>query len=504
MKLKTRIVGWGLVGLLWLGIPWLGLEFYAAISTWWENNHNPYILSARGFNQYPHDLDRPPAGPLPDIVPDTTVTWDSWRSAGPPEPWAIPVTDETDPQAETRRQAFPALSEEDRDYFASLHNDLVCMFDAEGTLVRRYGNWTRPWSGDLEAFCEQALASGDSDYRELHIDDEAWGVFRFYFVKGPDGSSYGFLNVEKMLLAKHAQELPPDTPWEIPYFRYKPNLRNARSGMGALRFNTNSLGFHSGEIAIPKPVKTFRILCVGGSTTEEGTEDGNYPKLLEKDLREMFPGKSIEVVNCGVSGMTTATHLLRLADYLKLEPDLLLLYEGINDIAHELVACWDSEKSIPAKLLTFSPFFKYKMNHLLFPPREQVARGLENLPIKNLHVLTRAAAEHGVRVAICGIASPDLDAMNARERAYLDYNARTFWNCRYLSATIYCQTARMFRDRLKEMCSRDGIFYIPVNEGIPGTLYYFTDFCHMWPWGIERKARVIADGLREYLRPALR
>jgi lysophospholipase L1-like esterase len=496
------MVVWGCVGLLWLATVWFGLELYVLLSIKWEYNHNPYILSARGVRTYPHELDAPAANPLPDIVPDTAVTWTSFRSLGVTGAWAAPVGTETDAQTETRRQAFPGLSESDRDYFATLHSELVCVFDAHGNLLGRYGNWLPSYSGELAKLFKRAQSFGNSDFRELH-PDEVWGMLRFYFIKGPDNASYGFLNFEKMLLERTAFNLPPDTPWEIPFFRYKPNLHDARSAMGEPHFNTNSLGFRGGELAVPKPANTFRIMCMGGSTTEEGSDNVNYPKCLEKELRDAFPGRNIEVVNCGVCGIKTSGLLLRLAEYLKLQPDLIVLYEGVNDITHDLMDFWEYQKSFPSKLLTYVPSLRYEMSRLLFPSRARIAADLENLTVKNLRAIQRAAAERGIRVAICGLACPDVALMGARERAYLDYNSRTAWYCHYLSVDVYCQIVEILRERLKEFCAQEGVLYIPVNEGIPGTLYYFTDFCHLWPWGIERKAHVIAEGLREYIRPAL-
>jgi hypothetical protein len=46
----------------------------------------------------------------------------------------------------------------------------------------------------------------------------------------------------------------------------------------------NSFGFRSPEIEVPKPEGKFRIVCVGGSTTNAGrTNDTTYPALLEKN-----------------------------------------------------------------------------------------------------------------------------------------------------------------------------------------------------------------------------
>lgn len=101
-------------------------------------------------------------------------------------------------------------------------------------------------------------------------------------------------------------------------------------------FAHNSLGFRGPEIEREKPEGTFRIACIGGSSTYghgPSSEATTWPRLLETKLRRAYPGRSIEVVNCGASGYSTfdniGNFLLRVVD---LEPDLLIVYQTINDV----------------------------------------------------------------------------------------------------------------------------------------------------------------------------
>lgn len=99
----------------------------------------------------------------------------------------------------------------------------------------------------------------------------------------------------------------------------------------------NSLGFRGPEIAIPKPPGTFRIVCLGGSTTYstavERIED-TFVAQLEAFLRAETGHQGIEVVNAGAPGGTSADALQTVAFRLgPVEPDLLLLHTGINDSA---------------------------------------------------------------------------------------------------------------------------------------------------------------------------
>ena len=103
----------------------------------------------------------------------------------------------------------------------------------------------------------------------------------------------------------------------------------------------NSLGYRGAEIAVPKPEGVFRIVALGGSTTYgQGIEDWRlaYPAQLERILREDYGYAGVEVVNAGVHGYASWDSLANFAfRVLDLEPDLIIVYHGINDLAARMV-----------------------------------------------------------------------------------------------------------------------------------------------------------------------
>ncbi len=97
----------------------------------------------------------------------------------------------------------------------------------------------------------------------------------------------------------------------------------------------NSLGYRGDEIKIPKPKGQFRIVCLGGSTIYTAfVEDYqmSFPYLLEKYLK----GKgfqNVNVINAGASGWSSWESLINFElRVLDLEPDMIIVYHGINDI----------------------------------------------------------------------------------------------------------------------------------------------------------------------------
>jgi lysophospholipase L1-like esterase len=102
----------------------------------------------------------------------------------------------------------------------------------------------------------------------------------------------------------------------------------------------NALGYRGDEIDVPKPKGRFRIVCLGGSTTYNGSVDDytkSYPEQLERYLRGNGFNNA-EVVNAGASNWSSWESLVNLQfRVLDLEPDLLLVYHGINDIHQRFV-----------------------------------------------------------------------------------------------------------------------------------------------------------------------
>ncbi len=102
----------------------------------------------------------------------------------------------------------------------------------------------------------------------------------------------------------------------------------------------NALGFRGDEIEQPKPAGTYRIVCLGGSTTYSVAVDDytqSYPYQLQQALHEQGY-TNVEVINAGASGYTTWESLINLSfRVLDLDPDMIIVYHGINDVHPRLV-----------------------------------------------------------------------------------------------------------------------------------------------------------------------
>jgi len=94
-------------------------------------------------------------------------------------------------------------------------------------------------------------------------------------------------------------------------------------------------GFRSEAVAVPKPAGVFRILTLGDSVAYgHGVErEAAFPQQLQQLLRNQ--GRSVEVVNAGVSGYTAYNELQAyLVHGRQLQPDLVIVAMCLNDVVN--------------------------------------------------------------------------------------------------------------------------------------------------------------------------
>lgn len=105
-------------------------------------------------------------------------------------------------------------------------------------------------------------------------------------------------------------------------------------GLPPTQEDINPLGYRGGDVELPKPATTYRILALGGSTTYgyNLTSDQAWTTHLERILREDYGHSQVEVINGGVEGYQTWNSLTNFAFRgLELDPDLVMIYHGVND-----------------------------------------------------------------------------------------------------------------------------------------------------------------------------
>jgi lysophospholipase L1-like esterase len=86
-------------------------------------------------------------------------------------------------------------------------------------------------------------------------------------------------------------------------------------------------------LSADKPADTKRILCIGESTTAgfPFPVTGGFPALLRGILQEQDPATEWEVVNCGITGISSSTVASLIDEMLIADPDYLVVYLGHNE-----------------------------------------------------------------------------------------------------------------------------------------------------------------------------
>lgn len=393
-----------------------------------------------------------------------------------------------------------------------LRGEMRAMFDEHGALLESYGEplieqdmhrFLRGlpadgiWGELIQAIREGkqrlttrcTLTLGTPVHYEISLERTADGP---YVVMATD------INEKMPLAALHYAEVPgPESPWEIMFYRYKRNWSIPDNTM----LQTNEYGFRDHAIAVPKPEGVYRIVCIGGSTTEEGnTTDTTYPKITERKLAEWFGKGKIEVINAGTCGTNTYNMRRRFQDFLALQPDLIVFYGGVNDTMHLHSQFWLNAVPKWKKWARLSFVLKGYLGFYLLPAEEDLKTYMRDTTYRNLLAMRHAAQKQGVEMAWCSFAYPTLKWHDIRAKNYYDVNMRDVWHGQGLiNFRTYCRIMDVFNHTGSEIAEKEGIPWLPVAEHFKAGPDHFFDICHMTPVGLELKTNIFTGLLTAYL-----
>jgi lysophospholipase L1-like esterase len=266
--------------------------------------------------------------------------------------------------------------------------------------------------------------------------------------------------------------------------------------------SSNSLGFRGREVESPKPAGRYRIACLGGSTTyDDAVGDADtYPVKLEQFLRAARPQLDIEVVNCGVPSYTSAESLANLAfRVLDLQPDAIVLYEGINDwrvrpyrnfdgAYFHYRKVWDgSARSWQAggdgeMAGGINPLIQYPMPEGNGDGAENARRNGPWAFQRNLQSMCGIAKAHGVKVVLVSNVIDDNNEYVRKEPSFVRGIAE-------------------HNGVVRDVAAEQGALFVDLAAVYPRDEQLFVDPVHNNPRGSEIKARLIADALVKDLLP---
>jgi lysophospholipase L1-like esterase len=349
------------------------------------------------------------------------------------------------------------------------------------------------------------------------------GALRFWFRHFASEQVFGTYATYSMMQEKKLRYT------RHPYLGYcpTPNYRNPDGD------RHNALGFRGEEIALPKPAHRFRIVALGGSTTYGvglPTYREAYPYQLERELHERG-ADSVEVVNAGAGDYDTWPTLINLLfRVLDLRPDMILFYEGTNEVETRMVYPFeayrpDNSGRIAPPIVPNTRLIEHFLcTRILFYPLGLVRS------YGDLHRLNAAPTYVGdmyydqllAKVYPSGVfrrhPAPEILAHN--QPRYTERNirsmiaiAREFGVTPVLvsfayspmtvktSSEVYQKGIAEYNDLIKELAAKAGVPFFDFAPRVPRDRTYWTpDGVHLSAEGSRLQARLIS----EFLLPLLK
>jgi lysophospholipase L1-like esterase len=366
-----------------------------------------------------------------------------------------------------------------------------------------------------------------------------------------------------LLLAVLTAELSMRLLWRgSPTYRALPagqevtfNPKHQPGVVGPSVYKVNSFGVRGREWG--DRATEFRVLCIGGSTTECLVTDQSriWTTLLEKELGVLPDGRRAWVGNIGKSGLGTAHHIRQMKHLLPVYPlDVVVLLVGANDLQSLLKRPGgydpratqgpEAERLLMEQSFAVAPggvgttwpgdpwykrlrlwhvtrVFKYQV---LRRPEQQDPEGVTVQrwralraagrrsgtppPLepglaayrKNLEEIVRLAREDGVRLVF--LTQPTLwraDLTPEEERLLWAGGVGDFRvepGALYYEAPALARALDAYNDTLRDVCRATGTTCVDLAREIPRSTEFFFDDFHFTDRAQPVIASLVAEGVR--------
>jgi lysophospholipase L1-like esterase len=291
-------------------------------------------------------------------------------------------------------------------------------------------------------------------------------------------------------------------------------------------FTVNRVGLRGKAPALPKPVGTLRIVCLGGSTTfgYHVTDGEEWPARLGERLGR--DGR-IEVLNAGRPGATTWNDFRALRDRLiRLEPDVVILYEGFNDlwravrrhaavqddygsVEEDVPPTWEPLDLGPPRgwpmRLSFGGFYAGRRLESLLdrrrtprpvPDLEQLFHpAIVDLYATNLAAMIRLCRAHDMVPVVATFAGCDDAQADAEEgRRRLRY---VIEEIPPLDVPTALRGMELYRDQTRQVARREGAPLVDLARQMPKDTAFYSDTVHFTPRGEDRLSELLVAALQQ-------
>jgi lysophospholipase L1-like esterase len=197
----------------------------------------------------------------------------------------------------------------------------------------------------------------------------------------------------------------------------------------------------------------------------------------------------VEVLNLGISGVTSDNWLKRSGELFALEPDVVLQYEGVNDIAWSALPGYSFAHPWRRRLRAA------RCLRPLVPVREADVAAALDQAVANQEQLELLCAARGVRHVAATFAAPDASSAAPGLRALLDDDVRTVWG-RQANLAAFADYERLldaYNRRVSAAAGRGSLVIADVHRALRDPRL-FVDACHLTPEGIGHPRLGLREG----------
>lgn len=275
------------------------------------------------------------------------------------------------------------------------------------------------------------------------------------------------------------------------------------------------------QVVDPGDRELVRIVCLGGSTTQDVTafveEQITYPSELQRLLNQRLEGEGVvvETINAGFAAHSTLHMLVLLqTELLDLKPDVLIVYENINDLmvnyfpgpttpayANKFLHPYYLPPEMTVERATFldhSRFYTWARSRLRTVTNRSLRYTDESLDLphapvfrRNLENILAVAKAHGIHVVLGQQAF-------AADRALFE---KHFRGKSYNPDIVYPRMEQMerhferYNGIIRQVAEEHGLICVNVYERLRGRHDLFADVVHLHAAGSREVAAEFADRL---------
>lgn len=296
----------------------------------------------------------------------------------------------------------------------------------------------------------------------------------------------------------------------------------------------NSLGFTGDTIALQKPADTVRVLALGSSTMFNRHMGERLKTALQQKIGQKT-GKKIELLDAGIRSHTTRADVMKLQLLAPYQWDVVLFYNGINDLWANHVLPEDFQADYRQldpwyqrnALLDNSLLARYIYNafywqlrsvnkklgqpflpdyQFVFPKKPYInAAGFASLPVfaSHLEQIIADSKSLGAKPVLMTFAFhlPDNYSRQDFLNKSLDYSNPDNYDSRdvynwgppdYVREGLSRQNAI-----IREVAKRQGVTLIDVDASMSGQGRWFGDVCHFNDAGVDVFTALVAEALQQ-------